>query len=84
MQGGALLGGFAACPLFVIKTRMQMVAGEAPCSTHHPVAQALRGIYKDQGVTGFYRGFFQAIPIIVAGTAVRSIWSEVLLNDCQG
>jgi hypothetical protein len=52
----------------VLKTQLQIIAGEASGQTFHPVIGAFRGIYKDRGITGFYRGFFQAIPIIVTGS----------------
>lgn len=70
--GGGIIGGFAANPLFVLKTHSQILAGEEP-GEKHPVLKSIKSIYKHKGILGFYHGYWQAIPIIVSGSVSQLV-----------
>ncbi len=69
---GGVIGGFAANPLFVLKTHSQLLAGEDP-GEKHPVLKSIKAIYKQKGVIGFYHGYLQAVPIIVSGSVAQLV-----------
>ena len=71
-SGGGLIGGFAANPLFVLKTHSQLLAGEDP-GEKHPVLRSIKSIYKHKGLLGFYHGYLQAMPIIVSGSVAQLV-----------
>ena len=72
---GALVGGFVAHPLFVIRAHLQHPQRfPVRCAIHHvyryrghPVLGAISDIRRDFGVSGFFRGYLTAMPIIVSG-----------------
>ena len=78
----AILATLLTCPADVVKTRMQVNS-----STHTTVRSAVRRIYADRGLGGFFAGSSLRISRKAASSAISWTVYEALLlflRDRQG
>ncbi|KAM5322572.1 solute carrier family 25 member 34 isoform 1-T1 [Glossophaga mutica] len=69
------LGAFVGSPAYLVKTQLQAqtVAGMAVGHQHHhqSVLSALETIWRQQGLTGLWRGVGGAVPRVMVGSAAQ-------------
>eukprot|EP01010_Urceolus_cornutus_P000581 NODE_1100_length_1105_cov_256.340909_g841_i0.p1 GENE.NODE_1100_length_1105_cov_256.340909_g841_i0~~NODE_1100_length_1105_cov_256.340909_g841_i0.p1 ORF type:complete len:324 (-),score=78.72 NODE_1100_length_1105_cov_256.340909_g841_i0:132-1040(-) len=82
--------GFAACPLFALKTRMQVATKHADLAvgtqhTHPNFRAAFAHIYHSQGLRGYWNGWRAFVPrvmaLVTAQLATYDIMKTIIKNN---
>ncbi|XP_066296676.1 solute carrier family 25 member 35-like [Branchiostoma lanceolatum] len=68
-------GAFVGSPIYMVKTQLQSRSASTIAvghqHTHASMTQALRGIYKEYGILGLWRGVSGAMPRVTVGSAAQ-------------
>ncbi|XP_014371005.2 solute carrier family 25 member 35 [Papilio machaon] len=74
---GGALGSIAGTPFFLVKTRLQAQAAKAIAvghqHTHSGTFNALKDIYRREGVKGLFRGVYPQIPRGAVGSSSQMV-----------